>query len=54
MFTANGGEIPVYASIILTGSLRNCLWSFLIADVKVNTAIIGADFISNFGLVIDL
>lgn len=55
LFAANGTEIKVYGETtrrVNLGLKRQFVWTFLIADVT--TPIIGADFISNFGLLIDL
>lgn len=55
LFAANGTSIKVYGATTLKVNLglrREFVWSFIIADVT--TPIIGADFISNFGLLIDL
>lgn len=55
LFAANGTVIKVYGETTLKVNLglrREFIWNFIIADVT--TPIIGADFISNFGLLIDL
>lgn len=55
LFAANGTPIHVYGEALLKVNLglrREFLWTFLIADVT--TGIIGADFICNFDLLIDL
>ncbi|XP_062714514.1 uncharacterized protein LOC134291155 [Aedes albopictus] len=55
LFAANGMPIHVYGEALLKVNLglrREFLWTFLIADVT--TGIIGADFICNFDLLIDL
>lgn len=55
LFAANGTPIKVYGEVLLKVNLglrREFLWSFLIADVT--SGIIGADFLRNFDLLIDL
>lgn len=55
LFAANGTEIKIYGTTtqkVNIGLRREFLWSFLIADVT--TPIIGADFITHYGLMIDL
>lgn len=55
LFAANGTEIETYGTTTLKVNLglrRDFVWTFLIANVT--TPIIGADFITNFGLLIDL
>ena len=55
LFAANGSVIKTYGekSLIINLGLRRAFnWTFLIADVT--RAIIGADFIRKFGLLIDL
>ncbi|XP_062556759.1 uncharacterized protein LOC134221587 [Armigeres subalbatus] len=55
LFAANGTPIKVYGEVLLKVNLdlrREFLWTFLIADVS--SGIIGADFICNFDLLIDL
>lgn len=52
---ANRTTIPTYGERSLTlnfGLRRTFRWIFVIADVKV--AILGADFLSHFGLLVDL
>lgn len=52
---ANGTIIPTYGSTALTlnlGLRRDLVWNFVIADIS--KPIIGADFISHYGLLIDL
>lgn len=55
LHAANGSNICTYGSRFITTDLglrRRFSWNFLVADVT--TAIIGADFLANFGIVIDL
>lgn len=55
LFAANGTPINVCGTTtrkVNLGIRREFSWQFLIADV--NIAIIGADFISHFGLLIDM
>lgn len=55
LHAANGSSIKVYGSRYIDTDLalrRKFCWNFLIADVGV--AIIGADFLANFGLLVDL
>lgn len=55
LYAANNTEIATYSSKLfeLDIGLRRVLkWSFLIVDVK--TAILGADFLVKYGLIIDL
>lgn len=55
LYAANGTIIKNYGQKILTVTLglrRSFQWSFTIADV--NKPIIGADFLSNFNLLVDL
>ncbi|KAL7725085.1 hypothetical protein ACLKA6_016158 [Drosophila palustris] len=55
LYAANGTTIPTYGNSVmkLNIGLRRCLtWPFIVADVRV--AIIGADFLSQFQLLIDL
>lgn len=55
LFAANGSPIKVYGEVLLKLNLklrREFVWNFLIADVS--HAIIGADFLSNFGILVDL
>lgn len=55
LFAANGTPIEVYGEVLLKVNLglrREFLWTFLIANVT--SGIIGADFICNFDLLIDL
>ncbi|XP_055527746.1 uncharacterized protein LOC129720310 [Wyeomyia smithii] len=52
---ANGTEIKVYSTKFFTTNLRlrrKFTWNFLVADVS--HAIIGADFLAHFGLLVDL
>ena len=54
-YAANGTPITVYGEVLLKidlGLRRECLWNFLSADVT--CGIIGADFISHYGLLVDL
>lgn len=55
LFAANGSPISVFGEAILKLNLnlrREFLWNFVIADVS--QAIIGADFLSHFELLVDL
>lgn len=55
LYAANGTQIKTYGQKILTVSLglrRSFEWSFIIADVT--RPIIGADFLSNFNIQVDL
>ena len=55
LYAANSTIIKTYGRKILTpniGFRREFSWPFVIADVQ--TAIIGADFLSHYGLIIDL
>ena len=55
LFAANNSKILTYGSKLLNidlGLRRNFNWKFLIATVPI--AIIGADFLEHFGLLIDL
>ena len=55
LYAANGSKIHTYGSqflVVNIGLRRNFPFVFMIADVK--TAIIGADFLSKYGLCIDL
>lgn len=55
LFAANGSEIKTYGTTTINvniGLRRAFMWTFLIADVT--TPIIGADFITHFGLLIDM
>lgn len=55
LYAANGSTIPTYGEKLLTlnmGLLRSFRWLFTIADV--NKPIIGADFLQNYGLLVDL
>lgn len=55
LFAANNSRIPVYGSRILNlniGLRRNFSWNFVIANVS--CPIIGADFLRNFALLLDL
>ena len=52
---ANGSDIATYGSINLTlnlGLRRDFVWRFVIADVS--KPIIGADFLTHYGLLVDL
>lgn len=55
LHAANGTTIKTYESRLVATDLglrRRFCWNFLVADVK--TAIIGADFLSFFGVLVDL
>lgn len=55
LHAANGSTIRTYGSRFVTTDLglrRRFSWNFLIADVS--TAIIGADFLAYFGIIVDL
>ncbi|XP_055522776.1 uncharacterized protein LOC129716959 [Wyeomyia smithii] len=55
LYAANGTAIEVYGEVLIKVNLglrREFLWTFIIADVA--SGIIGADFICNFDLLIDL
>lgn len=55
LHAANGSEIKTYSTRFITTDLglrRKFTWSFLVSDVS--HAIIGADFLAHFGLLIDL
>lgn len=55
LYAANGSPISIYGEVLLKLNLnlrREFVWKFLIADV--NQAIIGADFINHFDLLINL
>lgn len=55
LFAANGSPIKCYGRKLVTISLglrREFSWRFIIADVT--HSIIGADFLTNFGLLLDL
>lgn len=55
LFAANFCTGHVYGQVVLKlniGVRRDFTWTFLICDVSLH--IIGADFLSNFGLLIDL
>lgn len=55
LFAANGSIVPTFGEVILKLDLnlrREFVWNFIIADVS--QAIIGADFIANFGLLVDI
>ncbi|XP_035893091.1 uncharacterized protein LOC118503760 [Anopheles stephensi] len=55
LFAANRTPIEVYGESLYTldlGLRRTFLWSFVIADV--GSAIIGADFLQHFNLLVDL
>lgn len=55
LFAANGTVIHTYSQKILSlkFNLRRCFrWEFIIADVK--TAILGADFLAHYALLVDL
>ncbi|XP_050093846.1 uncharacterized protein LOC126576581 [Anopheles aquasalis] len=55
LIAANGTRIPAYGETIIEISLglrRSFVWRFIVADVA--TAIIGADFIAHYDLLVDL
>lgn len=55
LFAANGSTIPTYGERLITldlGLRRHFRWPFIIADVQ--CPILGADFLSNYGLLIDI
>ncbi|KPU72637.1 uncharacterized protein Dana_GF26334 [Drosophila ananassae] len=55
LFAANGSKIQTYGEKRITVSLglgRNFVWTFVLADV--NCAIIGADFLQHFDLLVDM
>ncbi|BES93979.1 multicellular organismal development [Nesidiocoris tenuis] len=55
LFAANGTPIPTFGEQLIDidlGLRRKFCWPFIIADVK--CPIIGADFLANFGLLIDV
>lgn len=55
LFAANGTKINTYGTHTMTLDLslrRNFLWTFIIANVQ--QPIIGADFLSHYGLLVDL
>lgn len=55
LYAANGSKINTYGHKRLTlnlGLRREFPWTFIIADV--NRPILGADFLENFGLIIDI
>lgn len=55
LYAANGTEIKTYGVKTLNldfGLRRQFRWTFIIADVKQN--IIGADFLSRYGLLVDI
>ncbi|UYV65647.1 hypothetical protein LAZ67_3004951 [Cordylochernes scorpioides] len=55
LYAANGTEIVTYGTKVRNldiGLRRQFQWPFVIANT--NRAIIGADFLSNFGLIIDI
>nr|XP_033204453.1 uncharacterized protein LOC117165099 [Bombus vancouverensis nearcticus] len=54
LFAANGTRIATYGTITLSLDLALCRdskWRFVVADVK--TPIIGVDFLSHYGLLVD-
>jgi hypothetical protein len=54
LFAANGSSVPTYGWLPLTvdlGLRRNFAWTFVVADVTY--PLIGADFLSHFGLLVD-
>ncbi|XP_075163009.1 uncharacterized protein LOC142235631 [Haematobia irritans] len=55
LFAANQSAIKTYGTVQLSlnlGLKRNFSWTFILADV--NRPIIGADFLSNYGLLVDV
>lgn len=55
LHAANGSEIKTYSTKFITTDLglrRRFTWNFLVSDVS--HAIIGADFLAHFGLLIDM
>lgn len=55
LYAANGSPIKVYGTKLITidfGLRRKMVWEFIIADVT--KPIIGADFLHEYGLLIDL
>lgn len=55
LFAANSTQIRTHGTILLnidSNLKRNFSWNFIVADV--HTAIIGADFLMNYNLLIDL
>lgn len=55
LHAANGSSIKAYSKKLLNidlGLRRKFVWSFLVADVS--TAILGADFLAHYGIIIDL
>ena len=54
LVAANGSEIPTYGktSLKLDLGFRKCKWDFVLAAVQ--KTIIGADFLSYFGLLVDI
>ena len=55
LFAANNTSILAYVSKLMNidlGLRRSFVWKFLVANVPM--PIIGADFLENFGLIIDL
>ncbi|UYV84292.1 hypothetical protein LAZ67_X001765 [Cordylochernes scorpioides] len=55
LYAANGTEIVTYGTKVINldiGLRRQFQWPFVIANT--NRAIIGADFLNNFGLIIDI
>lgn len=55
LYAANSSQINTYGIKTLNLDLnlrRNFSWSFVLADIKI--AIIGADFLTNFNLLVDL
>lgn len=55
LYTATGTPIPTYGFVKLElnlGLRRNFIWTFVIADI--NHAILGADFLTDFNLTVDL
>lgn len=55
LHAANGTSIKAYSKKLVNTDLglrRKFIWSFLVADV--NMAILGADFLAHYGIIIDL
>jgi len=54
LVTANNSSIATYGNVDMTINLgyKRCTWKFYLADVS--QALLGADFLSNFNLAVDL
>ncbi|XP_049302958.1 uncharacterized protein LOC125776121 [Bactrocera dorsalis] len=55
LFAANGSTVSSYGEVMLKLNLnlrREFLWNFIVADVS--QAILGADFLGYYGLIVDL